>query len=383
MKKLYLKIISILTIIPSIFIYNACSSSDDIVSQLVEDGLIQTNVITASDMLTGISAGITSGFEDFSEKTSDLETSIENFCSNINEENLITAQNHWRDAKLQFKRVELFSFGPLVGSASLIGAFDFWPPRSQDIETALVNNDDFSKETLNQISGRIRGLPVLEYLLFDVNDDNQNILDNMTEKRCSFSIAVSGKLAIDAEGVYEQWSINGGNFSAELSNAGNGSQTYESESEAIGALVNEMGTFIGIIKDSKISKPLGLTTDQINVDILEAKLSGTSLESMIANLESFKSFYNGTFTTLETPSFYQFLSFRNQSLADQLSNLIDSSITNLELIPSPLSETLIDESTQDQLLIALNSIRDLKALISSELTSELGVTIFFNDADGD
>lgn len=382
-------------IIFSSILFLGCSSdNNNVIDRLKDDGLIleddevevflQESPSNTNQVLSGIASGITNWYEDFSNQTSSLYQSIDRLCENPDNDKLTQAQSAWRDAKLSFNKTELISFGP-VNRQEYIGHFNFWPTRIGDIETAIRNNNEFTLEIFDNLSGRIRGLPALEYLLFGENNDNDEILNNLEAKRCSFIKFSAKRLELDAIAVASAWSANGENFSEEFSNAGQGSESFETISSAINEIVNQMGSLIEIVKDNKLSKPLGLSSGgSENRTLLESYRSGYSQESILSNLNGLKEFYTGSFQNDgSTSSFYSYVNFRNTGLANEIADLIDRSIDQASLISTPLSQNIELQNTQNQIELAIDSLRDLQNLISGQLSSELGVTIFFNDNDGD
>jgi len=120
----------------------------------------------------------------------------------------------------------------------------------------------------------------------------------------------------------------------------------------------------------------------IRPDLVEAPYSGDSLPRIIATVESLRATFNGS----EGLGFDDYLNFlgamyEDRPLSEAINAQFDASLAALRAIDEPL-ETAVT-ADQAQVEAAYEELRTLLVLFKVDMVNHLGLTLTFNDNDGD
>ena len=115
-------------------------------------------------------------------------------------------------------------------------------------------------------------------------------------------------------------------------------------------------------------------------DIIESRFSGRSLEDARDALKGVKAVWRGQADTEEL-GIVDLLAERDSALVQRIDNFLNASANQLATIPEPLSTTIND--ARDTIPPVQETLRALQVAIQVELAQRLGVTVAFNDNDGD
>ncbi|MCB1214511.1 MAG: imelysin family protein [Deltaproteobacteria bacterium] len=321
-------------------------------------------------------------YESLHTQTEMLSQNLNLLCENLNEENLIQAQNSWIEVHDLLMRSESFAIGP-YHSLGLENTINFWPARPTDIENFLVTQESFSADSLVSLGVLARGLKPMEYLLFKEAEGTSNVLEglNLSPKRCQFLNAMGEDLANQTSTLLNAWIPEGGNFSAELSLAGSDSQAYPNLNDALSSIINVISQSLETWKDKKILKPQGIMSAEgiAQPDLVENPFAHHSRESLQQNLLGLSLIY-GTESNTDL-RLYDLLAEKNLGLAQEGLVLIQNALISVESMTLPLSQSLTEDPESVEALS--QSILELRDFFSGSVASVLGVTITFNDTDGD
>ncbi|MEE8305577.1 MAG: imelysin family protein, partial [Candidatus Tectomicrobia bacterium] len=100
----------------------------------------------------------------FATAVHELNRTTTPFCDAPTAVHLATLQDAWRRAVALWQRSAAFRLGPASAVASSI---DFWPTRPRLIERHLTSSQPLTAAFLASVGSAARGLPAIEYLLFD------------------------------------------------------------------------------------------------------------------------------------------------------------------------------------------------------------------------
>ncbi len=321
-------------------------------------------------------------YQDFSNQGQNLSTSLQTLCGTVNESNLQAAQNSWKNAQGALKTIEGFSFGPYT-KLGLEAKLDFWPTRPDDIETTIANNPEFNKDSVANLGAAVKGLPALEYLLFNPSGDNATIVSALSDsKRCAYLKALGEDVSANVTLLYNAWAPEQGSYGLSLATAGQGSQDYPSLNTAINDIINNMSSMIEQAKDTKLGKPLGYKDGGVaQPNSVESPYSHYSLQDLIRNFEGLQDFYLGSYNGSAGLGLHHFVQSKSVNLASDMDIAIAEAITALKAIPEPLSQSVLDQ--HDLVDAAYVKVRNVQDLLRGPISSLLGVTVSFSDSDGD
>ena len=137
-------------------------------------------------------------------------------------------------------------------------------------------------------------------------------------------------------------------------------------------------TELQIIGDQKIAAPLAASPAEAKPKLAEQWRSGRSLRNITFNLEAIRRamFGAGAFETLLADAQFADLKAR-------LSAAFDQAIAAAKDVPEPLDRTIADPMARKKvelLFVRLNQLRDIA---KQEVPTALGITLGFNELDGD
>lgn len=363
----------------TLFIFPGCAGGGG--------GSILSNNFDNNAMLRALVQNfILAAYQDLVNAAEQLSQDAESFCDAPDADSLTKVQDSWKTVQAKLKTVEVLGFGPFM-DLQLNSLLDFWPARPDNIENAIANNTDFDQATLELLGVTLRGLPVLEYLLFPSDGDSQKILDSVTTNpnatsRCNLLQAVALDASLNAKALFTAWDPQGGNFSASLSDAGQGSAVYTSSQDAIATLVRNMEGLVELLKDEKIGEPLGNDSGGTPLpDLVESPYSDQSLQNLLDNLTGWQALYTGDYSGASGLGIKDLIASRNPELANTVQTLLDEAIQAVEAIPEPLSDAVVHQP--DVVRNAEEKLGALRDAIRGPVYSILGITSVFSDNDGD
>ena len=309
-----------------------------------------------------------------------LEGSVIAFTQTPSVSNLSEARADLKEARLAWQNASMFQFGP-AESQTLRTSLNTFPS-----DTSQVNsNIESGNYTLGSVSNRAAaGFPTIGYLLHGVAESDQEIIiayssdTNASNRRAYLNDNISFiKDKVDA--VATEWIDTYINTFLSEDNAG--TDVGSSLGQLVNALVLHYERFT---RDGKIGIPAGVRSAGVpRPSSTEAFYAQYSVELAIANLEAIKRLFLGNSLTgnqglglddnieaLEAPG-----------LSSQIVTEIDQAITALQQLNDPLSENI--ENNNDPVLTAFTEMQDIVVLLKADMASLLGITITFQDNDGD
>lgn len=324
-------------------------------------------------------------YDDLVAQTTMLADTVNSFCAAPSDPGLAEAQDAWRRTRGPLKRSEAFLFGP-VKDLGINQAIDFWPTRPNNIEDAIAGDGDFDQAFVESLGTSAKGLPAIEYLLFDPVGGNAAILARLTDPttgahRCDYLSALAVNVQSQAQTLRDAWDSDDGAFLQNLIEAGD-SKPYPNVSMAISDFVNSMIFLSEAVQGTKLGGPLGKKTGgNPSPSSAESFFSDNSLEDIISNLEGLKSLYLAQYGGQDGLGFDDYIRSKDPVLADEITLQIDAALDAVRSIPPPLTTAV--ELNSGPVEAAYNEVRQVQVLLESQFASLLGATVTFNDNDGD
>jgi predicted lipoprotein len=335
---------------------------------------------TRRDLLERWTAGlIVPLYGEFEGRSRELEASIDTLCSAPTEQALAAARMAWTLARKPFKRAEVFAFGPYSRPEFRIGPkIDSWPARPDDVEEWLASGDPVDPATLATLGVWHKGLPVIEYFLYSPEADSTGALGDA--RRCEYLRSTATELVNRAVEIHMAWAPEGGNFADQLSGAGRTSTAWRTLRDAFSEVVNRMGFTLENVRRDKLGGPLGEATGTANPDAAESRFSGRSLSDILDNLAGIEVLYFGD-SAANLPGLTTYVAERGENFDEPFRSGLSAARAALDAIGMPLTEAVTTEP--ERVREASARLADLQRLIQVELISALGLSLNFNDNDGD
>lgn len=329
------------------------------------------------DMATQV---IVPSFLKLNTETGNLQTAINAFTADPTQTTLDAAQAALKDAWLAWQGVNLYQFGPAADNG-LRAALNNFPTDDRTIE-ANISSGDYSLSSISNLQAI--GFPAIDYLLH--NTEDALLLDQYTtaETAAARKTYLNEVAALVSEKVslsYGSWTGEGSDYATAFAE-NDGTAVGSSLSELVNAFNQQYERYT---RDGKIGIPAGVRSLGVPIpESTEAFYGGYSLELAIANLRAYQQLFKGADQEgLDLADYLISLNASNEAgaLDQQIKTQLEASIASLQTLEDPLSETI--RNNNDAVLSTYVELQRLVVLLKAELPSAMGVTITFQDNDGD
>lgn len=345
-----------------------CSEEDDSVDCNFDQSAMLSNY---ADNL------IVPAFLEMKSKAAALESSISTFTSTPDQTSLTEAQNSFVDAYIAYQGCSTYSIGPaMLNGLSFRERFNTYPADVAAIEANIINESiDVSSNGKATV-----GLPAIGFLLFgQIGNSSTDVLTSFEgsngQLRKDYLVSLATGIFELANQIHADWVAN---YSASF--VGN---TGTAEGTSLGLMVNELSLDIEIRKNFGFKIPLGKFNGGMPLpEECEGYYAGISSELALAHNTALKNIFSGGsgsglddyLNCLEYPYEDGFL---ETAISDQF-QAMESAFT---IIPDPMSETLLSDYTVVN--DAYSVISAIVPLTKREMPAALGVSITYQDSDGD
>lgn len=315
------------------------------------------------------------GYKTFAGNTQQLANSLEQYCSQgQQEEHLKQAQHQWRNTMDSWQSIQAIQFGPIQEN-NLGWELQFWPDKKNLIarknKGLLLEDTELTDERLQKASVVVRGIPSLEFLLFDPKALSYGDL----QRRCDLMQGIAKHLVSVTSKLSQQWHTEHAQL---LTQPGPDNPLYPEDKQAIAVVLDSFLSSIEVIKDRKLGQALGLKArkQRINPFLLESWRSQHSLENIRHNLDAMR-------TLMATGGFSTYLDNQGQhALNHQITEALDSIHTALAKSDTSLFNSL-NEGDAEYWQAVVKDLEPLIQVLKHELPQALNIQLGFNSNDGD
>lgn len=318
---------------------------------------------------------IVPAYENLVTVNTNLKSAVETFTGDVTDDNLTAVQNALKTARLGWQDCMMFDFGP-ASTNGLSSTLNIFPVDVQTIESN-IENGNFSLEAA--AASDQRGYQAISYLVHGGETDQDLIAQFQdSENRRTYLTTLVDLIVEKSTATLEDWETE----YLETFKAAQGTDVGSS----LGQLVNATTqTLERNTRDAKIGIPVGLRSLGIpNPDRVEGLYATNSVEFLVRNLNAYRNIYTGTSTgdgLLDYLNEIEAKTIDNENMADNILSQFDASIAAAGLIQEPLYVEVVDNPDQTNTTIA--ELQNLLVLIKTEMVSALGISITYQDNDGD
>ncbi|RMH60905.1 MAG: hypothetical protein D6685_09855 [Bacteroidetes bacterium] len=312
-----------------------------------------------------------------------LQTSASAFTAEPTVAGLEALRAQLKAARLAWQDANLFQFGP-AESVTLRAALNTYPADVDRIE-ANVASGTYTLGTLDNRAAA--GFPALDYLLHGLAATDEEVVaayrdaPDAANRRAYLQDNVDFILNA-TEATAGEWAADGGNYIGTfLSPENAGTDVGSSLGMLINAFVLHYERFI---RDGKIGIPAGVRSAGVpRPTATEAYYAGYSAELALANVRAVRRLFlgNDRADAAGTGLDDNLRALGAGELADRIEAEMDEAIAALAALNDPLSVQI--ETDNDAVLAAFTALQDVIVLLKADMTSILGITITFQDNDGD
>lgn len=305
------------------------------------------------------------------DETSALSDRVEGFCATPSGPSLDAARSQFAHAHSSLKRQEVFAFGPYVEEPLRFKTrLDFWPARPDTIEQTIAD-ETVNLDGIDILPGPAKGLPVIEYLLFTTDAGDLTAFEG---RRCDYLQAIADQASDQSRALYDAWNPADGGYYSELLNPGTGD--YDTIVVAVSAVINRLWFTVENIRLMKLGDPLGSGTPQ--PELVEAPYAPRSIAAIEDNLDMIELLYFGD---EQATGIAEFVPDEDAPLNAEIETALIDSRAALTAIESPLTVAIGERPELVQ--AAIDELGVLQRLIEVDAISALGLSLSFNDNDGD
>ena len=296
--------------------------------------------------------------------------------ASVNDFQLVKQKLHI--AYLKYQQISLYEFGPAEQEIVRMN-FNVFPTDSVQIKTNIISGG-YDLQMVSNLDAK--GFPALDYLFYDLNKTEAQVIQsfNGSINQQNYVSDLLAEMQTKTNSIIASWNTSYKNQFVNSLNTDIGS--------SIGFLVNQLNYELDYLKNAKIGIPLGKKTLDIAIpEKCEAYYGSQSLDYALATLTSIENTYLGrSINGLDGKGFDDYLdhlkaSYGNESLNSAIKNQFALVRSKLIAINSVLSNQIIANPT----LVNAAYTEHLKLLIllKTDLPSNLGVVITYQDGDGD
>ncbi len=338
------------------------------------DPVTQSTVDRAALVAELTDAVIIPSYEELALEASELAATTNVLCEERNASALAATRDAWKAVRRPWRVAEVYELGP-VRDLRIKNAIEFLPLREDDLLEVLEGSAPIDAAYIAGLGVAARGLPVLEYLLWEGTDAEilAALGDAAPARRCQYIDALADDLVTQTERLVRAWRADGDDYRAEFADEG---------TMAIDDLVNSSIEALQLLEGERLAKPLGRRDGGVpQLDAIEVRRSGAALADVKAGLEGVAAIYTGDYGTHQSGGIASLVIDANPTLDLRITGQIAAARAALDRIPEPLSQAILD--SPELVEEAFVALRALLRLIAADLASQLGVTTTFSDNDGD
>jgi predicted lipoprotein len=318
-------------------------------------------------------------YADFEDRSSAVQASLDGLCSAPTRDALVAAQSAWSDAREPLKRAEVFAFGPYSRPEFRIGPkIDSWPARPPEIEELLAGETAVDPASVAELGIWLKGMPAIEYLIYPLDGSLAALAE---PRRCEYLRSLGDELVSRARELHLAWAPEGQNFADQVSGAGRTSTAFRSLRDAFSEVINRMGFTVENVRRDKLGGPLGdAAGGTANPDVAESRFSGRSIQDILDNLAGLEVLYFGD-PARNLPGVTRYAAERGQNFDERVTAAIGAARGALSALAVPLTEAVSSEP--ERVREASARLGELQTLFQVDLIGALGLSLSFNDNDGD
>ena len=309
-----------------------------------------------------------------------LKGKVETLCSQPSAAALDETKTAFAVAVAAWSKVEILRFGPVTENHRYERLF-YWPdPKGlglKQVQQVLATEDETA--TLpDELAGKsvaLQGLPALEYLLYGDGAETLTMSGDGGAFRCGFALSVATNIDRIARNVVEGWR-EGSAYEKSFLGPAPDDPHYHAPKEVTLDLFKAFTSGIELVRDQKLAKPLGASSEQSKPKLASFWRSGLSFANAAGNLEGVRAlFAHGGFAqvvAVESPG------VENSILYD-----LDHAIEVLRGIDTPMAEVVKDESLRAKLEALRVSLKNAAQTAGDMIARGAGLAFGFNAMDGD
>ncbi len=297
-------------------------------------------------------------YQDLQTKAATLNTAINNLNTSATDADLTAAREAWRDMRATWEQCEGFLLGP-VEDDNYDPNMDTWPVDYLQLDSFIYSSSSFDAATIQNLSQSLRGFHPIEFILWGKNGNATAA--SITAKQKQYMVGLSKDLLASATALNNSWAVTGGNFQAQVLNAGTGSARFATKQELFIAILSAMSGICEEVAGGKIAEPFN-TSDSTKT---ESPFSHNSITDFTNNIIGSRNVYTCTYGNVSGQSLSALVAGKNISLDNKIRSQYTTAINALGNVTVSFETAVITQRTQLQ--NAMDAISSLQETLDGEL----------------
>ncbi|MCB0410529.1 MAG: imelysin family protein [Flavobacteriales bacterium] len=317
-------------------------------------------------------------YQNFKTSLDSLITEYSLFSVNPTLNGLQTVKAKYYTAYVKYQSISLFEFGPAETEIVRMN-FNVFPTDTNQIKTNISTNS-YSLDAASNLDAK--GFPALDYLFYGLNKSENSVLQEFvsTANRKNYVTNLLNDMSYKTNAIVNAW--NNGYRETFVNSLGT------DVGSSIGFLVNQLNFELDYLKNAKFGTPLGKKTLGIPVPgSCETFYSNNSVDFAKLTLQIIERVYFGLATNGSSGiGFDDYLDhlnakYGNQGLNAAITNQFAVCHSKINLVSNPLSQEVVSNPAAADAAYA--ELVKLLVLLKTDMPSNLGVIITYQDGDGD
>jgi predicted lipoprotein len=317
-------------------------------------------------------------------ETNALHAAAQSFRADASLQNFQLLRQAWLSSKLAYKATELFNVAD-VYDTYMHNKMNKWPCNTTFIDEMLADVVALDQAYVETKGSTAKGFPALEYLLFDPTLSETEMHAQLIgsadfARRADLIEAYAQDLYFKAYFLNDYWSPTGDNYG----------ETFVSNSPTSGLespiniIANALVAQAERVYSSDLGQPLGnYNGGTPDAELAEAFRSRQSLSCIRASILSLQETLNGQMggPTSEPSLRNHLIACGAEDTANELDNELSTALEMIDGYGSSLEDGIV--SAPQPLATIRAHMQTVVVLLKTEAFPALGITLTFNDNDGD
>ena len=322
------------------------------------------------------------GQEAFTAAADELLAAAAAFLDTPDEARLEAMQAAWRGASNAWEEIALLALDLRI--TAIHNRIDKPPLNVEFVGDILTGDEPIDAAAVENMGSTVRGLPAIEYLIFDTDLSAAAIVEGFDDsRRRDYLLALTQNLADKARELQHAWSPEGRDYASRFIKADQAAGQIQG---SINMLANKMFEQLETSLQMRLGEPAGIALGTgPQPELVESPRSQHSLAQIKHGLIGMRRLFNGGEGD-DAPGFDDYLDFVGATAeTGMLSQLIDERFTNalaaIDAIELPLAVAVAEDA--DGVAALYEAMRQLLIPLRVDMKSQLSILLTFSDRDGD
>ncbi|MCW2245863.1 putative lipoprotein [Azospirillum fermentarium] len=329
------------------------------------DGLSRTHILPRIDALAAA--------------TADLATRLDGFCAAPDDAGLDKARAGFNGAMDAWMGAQHLRPGPLLLQLRN-ERIAFWPERrgivARQLGQLLNGTTPVTADAIGKQSAAVQGLTALERLLWDTDVTPARFAGD-NARRCAVATAIGHNVADVAGAVKTEWH--------DLTPAlvrGEATSVGQNATDAVNNLFSSLVTASQIVTDQKLLAPMGANAGEAKPAVAESVRSGRTMRNVTQNLEAMGAMVAGENGGPGFVSLIPATAEGKAAAAATVAAFADAAKAAAS-VPAPFERTISEAKPRQAADAALKAVKAARDALTQKLPPLIGITLGFNELDGD